>query len=142
MKKLLLLPCLLCLVLGIGCKPDPVTESDLVETSVVSCQTASGAYVIDCTFSTYPPPKNEHCSMHLVIRRADEESLSQSLEIQIDADMPAHGHGINTQPEIERIGEGEYEVRGLLFHMGGLWELYIDCVEDGIPDRGTIAFTL
>ena len=42
----------------------------------------------------------------------------------------------------ERTPDGAYEVRGLLFHMGGLWEVYIDCVEDGIPDRATLSFTL
>ena len=56
--------------------------------------------------------------------------------------MPSHGHGINTAPEIQKVTTGKYEVRGLLFHMGGEWELYIDVMEDGIPDRATIAFTL
>ena len=125
-----------------GCRPESVTESKMPGTSEQTCQTASGAYVITCEFSSYPPPKNEHCSMHLTIQQTDGSPARSDLEIEVDADMPTHGHGINTQPEIVRTPDGAYEVRGLLFHMGGLWEVYIDCVEDGIPDRATLSFTL
>jgi len=80
--------------------------------------------------------------MHLTIQQTDGSPAPSDLQIEVDADMPTHGHGINTQPEIEQTPDGAYEVRGLLFHMGGLWEVYIDCVKDGIPDRATLSFTL
>ena len=29
-------------------------------------------------------------------------------------------------PAVEYLGEGQYEVKGLLFHMAGYWELKLD----------------
>jgi hypothetical protein len=104
--------------------------------------TISASYAVSCVFDPSPIPRNEHVDMTLSLRRKDGAALSEGLSVKVDADMPSHGHGINTAPEIQKVTTGKYEVKGLLFHMGGEWELYIDVMEDGIPDRATIAFTL
>ena len=41
--------------------------------------------------------------------------------IEIDATMPAHGHGMNYRPKAERIGAGHYRFTGLMLHMPGTW---------------------
>ena len=46
--------------------------------------------------------------------------------------MPDHGHGMLRRPEVEDRGDGSYFVRGMLFHMGGFWELFFDVYE---PDK-------
>lgn len=66
------------------------------------------------------PPLNEHFSF-VVDLQGNEGEL-----VDVDADMPAHGHGINTEPEFEHLGEGRYRVDGMLLHMPGAWELYFD----------------
>ena len=43
--------------------------------------------------------------------------------------MPDHGHGTNYQARTSELGEGRYRVRGLLFHMPGLWEIYVDVAD-------------
>jgi len=40
----------------------------------------------------------------------------------IDADMPAHGHGMNYQPELVANNSNHYQAKGLLFHMPGEWQ--------------------
>jgi hypothetical protein len=36
--------------------------------------------------------------------------------------MPAHGHGLPTQPYLrEALGNGRYVVDGMKFNMGGYW---------------------
>lgn len=117
-----------------GCNQGTV----VIEKLPASVTTTSGEYAIDYSFVPDPIPKNEHFSIHLIVTRKDGDDLPQDITVQVDADMPAHGHGINTTPEIHRLPSGAYQVDGLLFHMGGQWELYIDVMEGSIPDRATI----
>ncbi len=43
--------------------------------------------------------------------------------LRLDADMPAHRHGMNYRPGITPLGGGRYRAEGLLFHMPGTWRL-------------------
>ena len=53
----------------------------------------------------------------------------------IDATMPAHKHGMNYEPSLSAIEEGRYEVKGLLFHMPGVWRFEVTAYQDGKPHR-------
>ena len=55
--------------------------------------------------------------------------------ITIGATMPAHKHGMNYEPAVSAIGAGRYEVKGLLFHMPGLWRLEVTAYHQGKPHR-------
>lgn len=51
-----------------------------------------------------------------------------------DATMPEHGHGMNYRARVQPLGDGRFEVRGLLWHMPGRWELRFDVrPEAGAP---------
>lgn len=134
MKWILISMLTFTLVVTSGCDEGTV----VIEKVTSSVTTTSGDYAIDYTFIPDPIPKNEHFSMSLVVTRKDGAELPEDFTIKVDADMPAHGHGINTAPEIKKLPSGKFQVDGLLFHMGGQWELYIDVMESGIPDRATI----
>ena len=42
--------------------------------------------------------------------------------IRVDGDMPQHGHGLPTRPQVTRhLGNGDYLVEGMKFQMGGWW---------------------
>jgi hypothetical protein len=42
--------------------------------------------------------------------------------IFVDGGMPAHGHGLPTQPQVTRyLGDGQYLIEGVRFNMAGLW---------------------
>jgi len=56
--------------------------------------------------------------------------------VSVNADMPSHGHGINTEPEWSKLEDGSWQVDGMLFHMPGAWELYFDVIgSDGAEER-------
>ena len=50
--------------------------------------------------------------------------------LRLDADMPAHGHGMIVNPQIERLDATTWLVRGMKFHMPGFWEIYVDLETD------------
>ena len=57
----------------------------------------------------------------LHVERADGTPVDDAT-ITVDGDMPQHGHGMPTQPQVtENLGNGDYLVDGLKFQMGGWW---------------------
>ncbi len=55
--------------------------------------------------------------------------------VTLDATMPAHKHGMNYEPSISAVAEGRYEVKGLLFHMPGIWRFEVTAYQSGKPFR-------
>lgn len=49
----------------------------------------------------------------------------------VDATMPAHRHGMNYRPSVERLADGRWQVDGLLWHMAGEWRLQLEVAMDG-----------
>jgi hypothetical protein len=54
--------------------------------------------------------------------------------IVVDAQMPAHGHGMNYRPTTAESGPSRFRVSGLMLHMPGRWRLTVDLVQ---ADRRT-----
>ena len=52
--------------------------------------------------------------------------------LRVDAQMPAHRHGMNYRPRVSSQGDGRYRAEGLLFHMPGSWQFVFDVER---PDR-------
>ena len=46
--------------------------------------------------------------------------------LRVDADMPAHRHGMNYRASTELQADGRFSSRGLLFHMPGRWRFIFD----------------
>lgn len=73
-----------------------------------------------------PVVVNELHSVKLRITTADDAPVTGA-EISINGDMPAHGHGLPTEPEVtEELGDGYYMVEGMKFSMPGLWLITIE----------------
>jgi hypothetical protein len=51
--------------------------------------------------------------------------------------MPAHFHGMNRVAKMSRAGSA-WKAEGLVFHMPGHWELYIDITQGGSTERAQI----
>jgi hypothetical protein len=49
--------------------------------------------------------------------------------IIVDAQMPAHGHGMNYRPTSKAIGPDRYRFSGLMLHMAGKWRLVFDLMQ-------------
>jgi hypothetical protein len=68
-----------------------------------------------------PPPVNDLHAWTLHVETAAGEPV-ENASITVDGDMPAHGHGLPTQPRVtEALGGGDYRVEGMKFSMGGAW---------------------
>ena len=116
-------------------KPTPSTAER--ESKVV---TASGDYVVYYTYDTAPDPVplNEMFSLDIRIENANGRALGpDDIALRVDAAMPQHGHGMNTTPRIESVGNG-FHVTGMLLHMPGDWRIYFDVTHEGMTDRATV----
>ena len=51
--------------------------------------------------------------------------------LRVDADMPAHRHGMNYRASVAARGAGLYRAEGLLLHMPGRWRFIFDLALDG-----------
>lgn len=77
---------------------------------------------------------NELHSVKLRITTADDTPVTGA-EISISGDMPAHGHGLPTEPEVtEELGDGYYLVEGVKFSMPGLWLIVIEIKAGDMTD--------
>lgn len=64
-------------------------------------------------------------------------------QIGIDGGMPAHGHGLPTQPQVTAdLGGGDYRVEGLRFQMGGEWVVNFHIQAGGATDTAVVTFNL
>ena len=62
-------------------------------------------------------------------------------EIHVDAGMPEHNHGLPTTPQVtQRLGNGEYLLEGMRFHMNGWWQIAISFSVNN--DEDSVVFDL
>jgi hypothetical protein len=61
--------------------------------------------------------------------------------LRVDAQMPAHRHGMNYRARVTPQGDGRYRAEGLLFHMPGEWQFVFDLERPGGTERLTAAVT-
>jgi DNA-binding beta-propeller fold protein YncE len=62
--------------------------------------------------------------------------------LRVDAAMPAHGHGMMTDPVTTLQEDGSYKTTGMLLSMPGFWELYFDIDDGKTIERGQDSVTL
>ena len=87
-------------------------------------QAAGGRFMIEVRPDSGAIPLNE--PFELLVRVEDEQQQgAETLTLDVDGFMPGHGHGMLRNSEVAREADGSYRVRGMLFHMGGEWELRV-----------------
>jgi hypothetical protein len=55
--------------------------------------------------------------------------------LRVDATMPEHRHGMNYRSSVKPLGNGLWQVEGMVWHMAGRWELRLDTELDGVPHK-------
>ena len=61
--------------------------------------------------------------------------------ISVDGDMPQHGHGLPTRPQVTKhLGNGDYLAEGMKFQMGGWW--VVDFTIDAAGQKDTVRFNM
>lgn len=77
----------------------------------------------------------EPFSLEVEVRDAEGRVPGEMVVVTADAAMPHHGHGMNFVPRTTSLGDGRYRIDGLLFHMRGRWEMFVDVERDGLLER-------
>ena len=89
-----------------------------------------------------PVPINRIHSWELTVKTADGRPVSGA-DISLDGDMPEHGHGLSTQPEVTGdLGKGKYLVEGIKFSMPGWWVMKFNIRSSDREDNVTFNLML
>ena len=75
-----------------------------------------------------PEPAPWAVSRHFALRG---ELCGAGRLLRVDADMPAHRHGMNYWPTLTLQPDGSFVAQGLLLHMPGRWRLRFEVEIDG-----------
>jgi len=94
-----------------------------------------GLYKVTYVAEINPVPINQILKWTLHVEDA-EGQLVENATITVDGDMPQHGHGLPTRPQVTRyLGNGDYLVEGLKFHMPGWWVVDFQIEAGGQQDQ-------
>lgn len=132
-----------------GCRTNQNSSTPNQSTSEARPTTASAApvgrygtlsndnsYFVTYTPTPDPIPLNKMFELSVRVCSAQDRSRPLlSLELHADAAMPEHDHGMNTKPKVRVNADGSFTVKGMLFHMPGRWELYLDVTRAGVTER-------
>ena len=97
--------------------------------------TEQGVYKVSYVAEINPVPVNQILKWTLHVETAEGKPV-ENATITVDGDMPQHGHGLPTRPQVTRdLGNGDYLVEGLKFHMAGWWVMDFAITADGQSDQ-------
>ena len=87
-------------------------------------ETSGGRYIVRYAPTPDPIPTNEMFSLEIEVFSADAPiAHAKEANIEVDAAMPAHHHGMNLYPRVKKTGEGRFSVEGMSSRMTGHWEI-------------------
>ena len=94
----------------------------------------NGLFLVSYTSTESVVPVNQMHRWTLHVETANGE-LVENATITVDGDMPEHGHGLPTRPQVtEYLGNGDYLVEGMKFQMGGWWVMDFIITTNGHTD--------
>lgn len=118
------------------------TAAQTGETRMSHIPSEKGQFSISVTPALDPIPINTMHSWTIHLETAAGEPLDGA-QISISGGMPAHGHGLPTQPQVtSALGGGDYQVEGLRFQMPGSWQVSFHVLAGDIDDTATVSFML
>lgn len=98
-------------------------------------KSGTGRYAVAYVPVPDPIPRNEIFDLDLEIERIGEAApRPDDLSVRVRAEMPIHNHGMNTEPIVSPQGEGAFRVEGMLFHMVGHWQIYVELTDDRLTE--------
>ncbi len=100
----------------------------------------SGLFQVSFESQQQPIAINQIHSWVLHVETADGQTVANA-DITLSGGMPAHDHGLPTSPRMTQyLGNGEYLIEGIRFHMNGSWDIVITINAGG--DRDTVVIRL
>lgn len=114
----------------------------LVTTSKLAAQeiweSSNGSYKVSYSSKVTPIPINQIHQWVLHIETADGEAVN-SAALELEGGMPLHDHGLPTNPiATEYLGDGNYLIEGVRFHMMGDWEITLEISQGDITETAVI----
>ena len=101
---------------------------------------AQGVYRISYVSRRDPIPLSQIHAWTIHVATADGRPVEHAA-VGIDGTMPQHIHGLPTRPQVTKaLGNGDYLVEGLKFHMPGWW--VVDFQIDAAGGRDVVRFNL
>lgn len=94
-----------------------------------------GGFTVSFQTTPDPIPTNEPFDLRFTVTPKQAPAPGADFRVEVDARMPAHFHGMNRSPKLSRQPDGSYLAEGMLFHMPGHWELYVDVSQAGRTER-------
>jgi hypothetical protein len=123
--------CILIAAGAAGCKkssethqPPPAGPRAAAASWPAKRKTDGGSYTVTIQPDGGSITENKHFSLIVLLEPAAQAGTPVS--VSVDADMPSHGHGMNTKPETIDEGGGRYRANGMLFHMAGEWSIAVE----------------
>lgn len=86
-------------------------------------------------FRTQPAPLavGQHFAVAFVV--CPKDGAAAPTAVAVDANMPAHKHGMNYRTTVTRATDGTWRADGLMFQMPGRWDLTFDVATGGGTQR-------
>ncbi len=102
-----------------------------------------GAFYVMYSADPAPIPFNELFDLVVMVHDGEDHSqMFMDADIDIEATMPAHEHGMNTEPTVTAQEDGSFLVEGMKFHMRSntpedKWQIHVDVTRDETTERAT-----
>lgn len=88
-------------------------------------------------------PLNESFELELeLLTGAEPHQPITGAQIFVDAAMPEHNHGMLREPIAREVSPGVYRVEGMLLHMTGYWQVFVNVIESGVAETADFELTL
>ncbi len=124
-----------------GHKHAPATKPGDLDLSTRK-YTENKTFLVSYESSLEPISINTIHSWIITVQNADGNPVVNA-HMTISGDMPQHGHGLPTQPEVtepevtQSLGSGSYRVDGVKFNMPGWWTIDVTIETNAIKDMVT-----
>lgn len=94
-------------------------------------------YAVTWTFA--PPKVGELFAVDLTLTDLAGKPLAAP-QVTVEATMPAHGHGMMTDPELKQVAPTLWHAEGWKLHMHGAWQFEVRVTSGGVKERLTAAY--
>lgn len=102
--------------------------------SILSATADSMHFRVSYKSKVEPLPLNRIHSWILHVESSEGKPV-ENAEISVYGGMPAHKHGLPTEPVVSEIGAGDYLLEGIKFSMGGKWEIWLNISAGDLTEK-------
>ena len=107
-----------------------------------SVKSEKGLYTVSYESAAVPVPLNRIHGWTVTVKDKEGRPVTGA-SLRVIGDMPEHGHGLPTEPEMtEELEGGRYVIDGLRFSMPGWWVLTFHISAGGATDNASFNLVL